>query len=189
MPRRSLLTPDAQATFLQAIELGATIKLAAQAAGWAEPTVYAYLADGRAARDLHTTGTKLTPDQRRKAEFVEAFEKAEGTMARNALAAVVRAAQRPQHWTAAAWLLERRFPETYGRRMVEVMGKDGGPIEVDVQAAELLAELRALGGREPAPNGSARIRNGSAYTPPLNGVYAPEVVDAEEVTDPEDPEP
>jgi hypothetical protein len=31
-------------------------------------------------------------------------------------------------WRAAAWWLERRYPEEYGRQRVEVTGKDGGAI-------------------------------------------------------------
>ena len=34
-------------------------------------------------------------------------------------------------WQASAWLLERRFPDDYGRNKVEVTGKDGGAVEVE----------------------------------------------------------
>lgn len=166
MPQRSKLTPERTNTFLQAIELGSTIDLAAQAAGWSRALAHAYLAQGRHARTTLEEGGTITADDRRKLDFLDAYEKAEGTMARAALASIVRAAQDRRHWTAAAWLLERRFPETYGRRMVEVVGKDGGPVEIDVAASELLAELRALSGREAyTPNGAGRIRGGDVYTP------------------------
>lgn len=32
-------------------------------------------------------------------------------------------------WQSAAWLLERRYPEHFGRRQVEVTGAGGGPIQ------------------------------------------------------------
>ena len=38
----------------------------------------------------------------------------------------------PTDWRAAAFMLERRFPDDYGRR-TEVTGKDGGPVKVDTK--------------------------------------------------------
>lgn len=50
------------------------------------------------------------------------------------LGLVTRAAREDvRQWGAAAWLLERRFPERWGRRdQVEHTGRGGGPIEVRV---------------------------------------------------------
>jgi hypothetical protein len=138
--RPSLFTEDRREAFLTATRLGTSRDLAASAAGWSRSAAFAYLERGRAARDL----TRIPARDRSFVEFVDAVEKAEATMVQAALAQIVRAAQMPQHWTAAAWLLERRFPETYGRRSVEVTGKDGGPIPVEVTASELLAQLRRV---------------------------------------------
>ena len=33
-------------------------------------------------------------------------------------------------WQAAAWKLERRYPQEYGKTVQEHQGKDGGPIQV-----------------------------------------------------------
>ena len=145
--RPSKLTPAAIDAFVQATRLGATRDLAAAAAGWSPSAAHRYLADGRAAQQRADDGARLTAKERRFRDFWEAVQKAEGEMARNCLAAIVRAAQQRQHWTAAAWLLERRFPDAYGRRMIEVVGKDGGPVEVEVTAGELLDELRRLNDR------------------------------------------
>ena len=40
--------------------------------------------------------------------------------------------QAPKDWRAAAFILERRFPDDYGKRS-EVTGKDGGPVKVEVK--------------------------------------------------------
>jgi hypothetical protein len=54
------------------------------------------------------------------------------------LAIIGRAAD--EHWQAAAWRLERRFPERYARnRRVELTGKDGGPVEIKITGPTLLA--------------------------------------------------
>lgn len=169
MGRPTKFTPDARDTFLQGIRLGASVKLAGQAAGWAESTTMEYLARGREAR---TKTGKLTPLDQSYSEFLADVEKAQGVMVQAALAQIVRAAQDPKHWTAAAWLLERVHPEEYARPIrTEISGPSGGPIPVEVGASELLSQLRALangdGGQEkrtaslralPSGNGARRGR-------------------------------
>ena len=142
--RPTKMTPEAVDAFAQAIRLGATRDLAAAAAGWSTSTAYAYLDAGRAAQAKAENGERLTAKERRSLEFLEATQKAEAVMAQAALAQIVRAAQSAQHWTAAAWLLERRFPDKYGRRPVEVAGPGGGPIPVEVTAGDLLDQLRRM---------------------------------------------
>lgn len=47
----------------------------------------------------------------------------------------------PSDWRASAWLLERRFPETWGRNRIEVTGKDGGPVAIAASIDAKLAQL------------------------------------------------
>lgn len=166
MARPSKMTAKAVDAFVKATELGATRELAAQAAGWSTTTAYRYLEAGRKAQERTEAGERLAVPDRRNREFWEAVQKAEGTMAQDALGAIRRAAQEDRTWQAAAWLLERRYPEMYGRRAVEVTGKEGGAIDVSVTAEDLLAQLRKLNGREEARNEhSRRLR----AVPELNG--------------------
>jgi len=50
-------------------------------------------------------------------------------------------------WQASAWFLERKYPEEFGRRRVEVSGPGGGPIEsadrsaTAANASRILAEM------------------------------------------------
>lgn len=34
-------------------------------------------------------------------------------------------------WQASAWLLERRYPDEYGRNRLEITGKDGEPVQTE----------------------------------------------------------
>lgn len=147
------LTPDAIERFLTGRRLGVPKKDCAALAGWSEALRCHFLAVGADARDRLEEGGTLTAKDRRCLDFLDADEKAEAQFKQAALARIVAAAQQPRHWTAAAWLLERRHPDEFGVRRVEVTGPNGGPIQVDVRASELLDRLRALTAGEPASNG------------------------------------
>jgi len=43
-------------------------------------------------------------------------------------------------WQSIAAFLERRFPEKFGRRRVEIMGEGGGPIELELAGAKASLE-------------------------------------------------
>lgn len=71
--------------------------------------------------------------------------KASGQLRLDALKRIREAALTAKHWTAAAWLLERRFPSEYGQRSrvrseVEVSGEVKHSHSVD-QFAELYSKL------------------------------------------------
>lgn len=118
MGRPSKLTPETQAHIVQAIEVGATYELAAQYGGVAYNTFNEWMKKGDAAKSG------------RYREFYEAVKSAEGKAAIKWLALIDKAAT--DTWQAAAWKLERRYPNTFGRRVVqnEHTGKDGGAIVI-----------------------------------------------------------
>lgn len=41
-------------------------------------------------------------------------------------------------WQASAWMLERKFPERYGRQRLEITGADGGAVKLDSTAKVVL---------------------------------------------------
>lgn len=96
--RPSKLTPEITERFLTAIKLGATYELACKYAGityqtllnWRERTEPAFL------------------------EFFEALTRAEGQAVIQWLAVLEKHGAATGQW--AAWKLERRYPETFGRR-------------------------------------------------------------------------
>jgi lambda repressor-like predicted transcriptional regulator len=91
-------TPERVEIIRQAIELGTTYRLAAQAAGINENTFKNWKRD--------------------YPEFEEIVAMAEGKAAMRWLARIEQAAA-DGVWQAAAWKLERRYPHSYGRKVIE----------------------------------------------------------------------
>lgn len=96
--RKSKYTPEVVERITQAIRNGMTYELACQYAGISHETFYRWMNE--------------------KAEFSAAVKEAEGAGAMTWLEAIQKAADRGE-WTAAAWKLERRYPQLYGRRVVD----------------------------------------------------------------------
>ena len=148
MPRPTKLTPKLQERIAGFVRAGAYVETAAAAAGVSKVTLYAWLKRGAA-------------DEGPFAAFAEAIEEAQALAEMRDLALIGKAAE--TEWTAAAWRLERKFPDRYGRRTRlehsgpdgskvshEVSGPAGGPIEVSDARAKLLAKLAP----KPEPGGS-----------------------------------
>lgn len=129
MARPSKLTPESQARIVQAIEVGATYELAAQFGGVVYTTFNDWMKRGEDAKSG------------RFYEFYNAIKAAEGKAAIKWLALIDKAAT--DSWQAAAWKLERRYPETFGRRVVqnELSGNIG--VNADITySADSLAKAR-----------------------------------------------
>jgi len=105
------LTDDVFDLLIEAITVGAPIEIAAQAAGVAAWTVHRWL---REASLLESQG--VTDEQDVRVRFAHALDKARADRAIEALERIMKAAESPQHWTAAAWYLERTYPERYGKQ-------------------------------------------------------------------------
>lgn len=107
MARKTKYTPEVVKKLTDAIKLGATYELASGYAGVSPATLYEWL--------------------KKKPEFLEAVKDAEGAGAVGWLARIEQAAK-DGTWQAAAWKLERRYPQEYGRTVQEHQGKDGTPL-------------------------------------------------------------
>ena len=104
--RRDKLTDEVQEIVVQAISLGASYEIAAQYAGIRRETVWRWLKRGENER------------QGRFRTFANAVRAAEGKCAVQALAAIKSAAK--DSWQAAAWLMERRYADQYGRTKLDL---------------------------------------------------------------------
>lgn len=99
--RPSKLTPETTVPLLKAISLGATYELACQYAGIDYSTLCRWQA-------IHVKDPTREPFAR----FCDALKKAEGEGAVGWLFAVNKGGF---GWQASAWMLERRYPNVYGR--------------------------------------------------------------------------
>lgn len=129
-----------QETLTLALVNGATYELAAKYAGISYPTLRRWLVRG---------GNEPESDY---GQFTQAVKRAEAEAALAALAKITGAAQNGD-WRAAAWLLEHRYPQQYGRVRVEITGQDDTPVQVQAvprepepdRIAEILAVLCDMG--------------------------------------------
>jgi len=137
MGRPTKLTPELQKQIVAYITAGSYIETAAAAAGIDKTTLHDWLRRGKA-------GDKPFD------EFSHAVERAMGQADMRDLAVIDRASQ-DGVWQAAAWKLERKHPDKWGRTRVEVTGVDGGPIThadatqdaLEVYALEALTTVEA----------------------------------------------
>ena len=133
--RPTKLTPQVQARIVQAIVGGNDITVAAAYAGIGKTTFYEWLERGRkeAARLAASSRAKPKDSETPFAEFADAIQKAQADAETRNVALIAKAAQEGT-WTAAAWWLERKHPDRWGRKdRHEVTGKDGNDITITVR--------------------------------------------------------
>jgi hypothetical protein len=93
---------------------------------------------GNVASGPHAGRTAPVPggDPELFADFLEGIERAEADAhARNLM--LIQQAATGGTWQAAAWFLERRYPEQYARRTLELSGPNKGPIAVTLDGTGL----------------------------------------------------
>ena len=118
MARRTKLTPETKEDIVKALRAGNSRRDSALYAGVSETTFYSWMARGREGEPLY-------------AEFLEAVEKAEAQSVVRNVAIIQRAAE--ETWQAAAWWLERKRPDDWGRRQRMDIGADKEELEVIVK--------------------------------------------------------
>jgi len=118
MARRTKLTPETKEDIVKALRAGNSRRDSALYAGVSETTFYSWMARGREGEPLYS-------------EFLEAVEKAEAQSVVRNVAIIQRAAE--ETWQAAAWWLERKRPDDWGRRQRMDIGADKEELEVIVK--------------------------------------------------------
>ncbi len=118
MARPTKYTPDVVKRLTDAISMGAPYELACKYAGI----------------DYHT----FNEWRKVKKDFSQDVESAEGRAVVGWLAKI-EAAANDGVWTAAAWKLERRYPQMFARQVIEHQGSQSNPIVLDMAALTIKA--------------------------------------------------
>lgn len=121
------LTDELIDTIAQAIRVGAYVETAVALAGVSKDSFYRWLRQAESDEANEVT-VKLS----------DAVKKALAESEKRDLDVIDRAAQQGE-WTAAAWRLERKFPNKWGRQskvQLEHTGLEGGPIEIQSMTEE-----------------------------------------------------
>jgi len=119
MPRSTKLNSRVQNTIVKCLKDGNTRNDSALYAGIGVSTFYLWLDRGRAGESPYV-------------EFLEAVEKAEAEAMIANVAIIQRAAN--DTWQAAAWWLERKRPDDWGRRQrMDIGTSQEQPMKITVQ--------------------------------------------------------
>ena len=114
--RPTKLSDALQAQIVQDVRAGNYAEIAAKRAGINESTFYRWMQWGKDHRPRYQ-------------EFHKAIRDAEGHA--EARAVTVIATEMAKDWKAAAWYLERKFHDRWGRRdRQEITGKEGAPVPI-----------------------------------------------------------
>lgn len=158
--RPSLLNDLLAEEICSAVASGLPIDNAADAAGIGRRTVYRWLARGR------TYGEAIEEDDGEPDEadgpywqFWQDIKKARASLMATGLDEIRKAAEEPRHWTAWAWILERRFPTVFGKTPAdpdEAIPTSPDDVTGDTEREALLSEIDRLSERlaadsEPEP--------------------------------------
>ena len=108
-------TEEARARYIAALKTGAPKRLAAEYAGISVSSARLWLEKGEAAVEAEESGSTLTPVGREFADFYRMVTMEESGKAVEWAGLVEKLGRWTQDWRAIAWLLEKRFPNDYGR--------------------------------------------------------------------------
>lgn len=144
-----LLKPGVREKFLTAIAKGASYHIACGYAGISYQTLRRWMKSGEAISDLFEEQIEVHED-RLYLEFYCDVKRVESYAALKWLEKIDEASQ--FHWQAAAWKLERRHPEDYGRQERE--GKNEAEDSMLHKARAEVDKLKGDGnGRSPSTSG------------------------------------
>lgn len=116
MARPTKLNFDTQNKIITAIRAGNYIETAAAYAGVNKSTLYEWLKRGEREKQrvAENSRYRIRKSEKPYVEFSNAVEKALAEAEIRDVAIIAKAAQ--EQWQAAAWRLERKFPDRWGRK-------------------------------------------------------------------------
>lgn len=124
--RPDKLTPETQDRIVKMLLAGNYLETAAAAAGITKSTLYEWLRRGTRVRNGEVPPSKQSAFDKRASVFSDAVEKAAAQAEALMVQRITVASE--EDWRAAAWRLERRHPDRWGRKRLDVTS-DGEPLE------------------------------------------------------------
>lgn len=147
--RPIILTPEIQEQITTVIRNGNYIETAAAYAGIHKSTLYDWMKRGaRERKRMEETGKRVLKKELPFLEFSDAIEKALAESEMLDVSTIGKAAE--YDWKAAAWRLERKFPQKWGKKFQQIDGNEEEKLlklalmELQVEKARL--ELRQADG-------------------------------------------
>lgn len=117
--RKTKLTMEMVETAISLKERGLYDCDIIDALGVHQSTFYRWLKEGETARQGSA-----------KRALCEGLKKANVGFKAALTDTIVRASEKPQFWTAAAWMLERRFPDQYGKMERKAADAADAPVQL-----------------------------------------------------------
>ena len=150
------LDEECQAKIIALLQRGNYIATACRAVGISRETFYTWLENGEGREVITEDGTVIVYD---KPAYVEFREKVQVALALAEISLVHSARKGLDGWQAQMTMLERRFPQRWGRKdmsfnvnKTEVTGPNGGPVRIEVDVrAKIMSMLH---------NGAVRLKQG-----------------------------
>ncbi len=133
MGRPSKLTDETVEKLVEMIELGATYAHACNYAGVSYDSFNSWRNQGKNAKN----GKYL--------KFLNIIKKAEGNATRKWLKVIEDAAEESRNWVAAAWLLERRYPDDFGKQIRQKVESRNINYDISELTEEQLKRLAETG--------------------------------------------
>jgi transposase len=133
--RPSKLNDGLHEAIVKILRTGCTVETAAENAGISKRTLQSWLQKGEDAETRSDAGHKLTAADQRYMALAQDVRRARSEAEVRALATIQRAAA-DGTWQAAAWYLERSFPERYAsKRQPKSVGRPVGAVSAPDRAS------------------------------------------------------
>jgi hypothetical protein len=118
------LNPKMQAAFIRLVAKGTYLRDVCDALGIHYQTYRNWMIWG----EEYAQAKRPKAKHRIYFEFFDAVNKATAKLKLETVHQIRQISLDSKDWRGLAWYLERRFQDEYGRKRLEVTGKDGGPI-------------------------------------------------------------
>jgi len=131
-----IINKEIVAKIVKAIRAGNYIETAAAYAGISKNTLYDWLRRGEREKQRLATNprSKMRKSEAPFVEFSDAVERALAEAEVRDVTIIAKAAE--TQWQAAAWRLERKFPDRWGRRKLDIDLDQVGKVQVEIVVAK-----------------------------------------------------